>query len=504
METTSGTVRGTRRADGSEAFLGIPYAEPPYGDLRFAAPQPRAAWSGVREADSFGATPQRRTLSEITTIPEPSIPGDDVLNLNVFTPAADGGGALPVMVWIHGGGYVAGSPASPWYDGRSFARDGVVTVVPSYRLGFDGFGWLPDAPLNRGVLDLILALEWVQQNISRFGGDPERVTIAGQSAGGGAVMTLLTMPRAQALFRSAISVSGVPSDVPLEGARQTALRMAAELGVPATAAGFASVDEAALIAAQGWGEDMTDNPGSRGILRAMAKMDGTLPFGPIVDGDLHPTDVDTALAEGRGADKPLLVGATLEEFGSFFASNVEMFHDVEAAEALDLLGADAHTAERYAQALSDLPTAILAGRWVTDVMFRERIVRWVESRRSAPTWVYDFTWRSGTSGAAEHCLDVPFAFDVLDAPEVARVAGPDAPQSLADAVHAAYVAFITHGDPGWERTSSTEVNVEVFSGGEEPADGYLSARVLARRAPRPTPHSPAAESAASTDTAQKA
>jgi para-nitrobenzyl esterase len=147
---------------------------------------PAQSWSGVRDALRYGPTPQRKALAEVTTIPEPSIPGDDILNLNVFTPrprAANGPEKLlPVLVYIHGGGYVAGSPASPWYNGVAFNRDGVVTVSVSYRLGFDGFGWLPDAPPNRGILDWILALEWVRDNIGQFGGDPARVTIAGQSA----------------------------------------------------------------------------------------------------------------------------------------------------------------------------------------------------------------------------------------------------------------------------------------------------------------------------------
>jgi hypothetical protein len=170
----SGAVRGFWRP-GSAAFLGIPFAEPPFGELRFQAPVPRAPWSGVRDALGYAPTPQRKALAEITTIPEPSIPGDDILTLNVFTPRpSEDGEPLPVLVYIHGGGYVAGSPASPWYDGAAFNRDGVVTVTVSYRLGFDGFGWLPDAPANRGILDWLLALEWVRDNIAQFGGDPAR------------------------------------------------------------------------------------------------------------------------------------------------------------------------------------------------------------------------------------------------------------------------------------------------------------------------------------------
>ena len=194
VDTRAGRVRGAwRDLPGSDvrsaAFLGIPFAKPPVGALRFAAPVPVEPWDGVRDALEFGATAQRGDPG-VTLIPEPSVPGESTLNVNVFTPApGDASAALPVLVWIHGGGFFAGSPASPWYDGRSFNRDGVVTVTISYRLGFDGFGWIADAPANRGVRDWLLALEWVQDNIAAFGGDPGRVTIAGQSAGGGAVLT---------------------------------------------------------------------------------------------------------------------------------------------------------------------------------------------------------------------------------------------------------------------------------------------------------------------------
>ena len=135
-------------------------------------------------------------------------------------------------------GMSPGSPASPWYDGVAFNRDGIVSVTVSYRLGFDGFGWLPDAPPNRGILDCLLALEWVRDNIGQFGGDPARVTIAGQSAGGGAVMTLLTMPRAQGLFAAAASISGVPCDIPLESAKQATARLAERLTVSPDRSGF--------------------------------------------------------------------------------------------------------------------------------------------------------------------------------------------------------------------------------------------------------------------------
>ena len=197
----------------------------PIGELRFQAPVPRAPWEGVRDALEFGATAQRGDPG-VTLIPEPSVEGDSTLNVNVFTPDPTASG-LPVVVWIHGGGYFAGSPASPWYDGRNFNRDGVVTVSISYRLGFDGFGWIEDAPSNRGVRDWLLALEWVQQNIAAFGGDPDRVTIAGQSAGGGAVLTLLGMEQAQRLFRVVYAISGALGDVSASRAEKLGRALAA-------------------------------------------------------------------------------------------------------------------------------------------------------------------------------------------------------------------------------------------------------------------------------------
>ncbi|GAA2581856.1 carboxylesterase family protein [Microbacterium binotii] len=198
---STGTLRGVRRP-GSLAFLGIPFAAPPVDANRFAAPQPATPWDGVRDATAYGPTPQRGDTG-ITLIPEPSVPGDATLNVNVFTPDTDAAAPFPVLVWIHGGGYISGSPASPWYDGDTFAREGIVVVTLSYRLGFDGFGAIDGAVSNRGVRDWIAALEWVQQNIAAFGGDPARVTIGGQSAGGGAVLTLLGMPAAQHLFSAA-------------------------------------------------------------------------------------------------------------------------------------------------------------------------------------------------------------------------------------------------------------------------------------------------------------
>jgi para-nitrobenzyl esterase len=484
VETNAGAVRGFWRSD-SAAFLGFPFAESPYGDRRFLAPVPVSSWTGVRDALRYGPTPQRTAFAEITTIPEPSIPGQDILNLNVFAPRprpANGAEELlPVLVYIHGGGYVAGSPASPWYDGVAFNRDEIVTVTVSYRLGFDGFGWLPDAPSNRGILDCLLALEWVRDNIGQFGGDPARVTIAGQSAGGGAVMTLLTMPRAQGLFAAAASISGVPSDIPLERAKQTTARLAGRLTVSPDRSGFLRVPEADLIAAQDRGGlELSGEPTLEELIALVRAMDGSLPIGPVMDGEVYPWTVEEGMRAGAGQEIPLLVGSTTQEFSAIAVANRHLCQDRDVHELLEQVGLSPETARSFAAALQDHQGAEVVGQYVTDVMFRRRIVDWLDLRGEAvaPTWAYDFAWRSAVSDLAEHCLDVPFIFDVLEDPDVTRVAGPEPPQALADQVHAAFVGFVRNHDPAWPPYRQSK-SIMVFASESATVNGgYESARAL--------------------------
>ncbi|MCX6501998.1 MAG: carboxylesterase family protein [Microbacterium sp.] len=483
----SGAVRGVWRA-GSAAYLGIPFAQPPVGDLRFAAPVPVEPWQGVRDATEYGAT-ALRTDPGNTIIPEPAIPGDSTLNVNVFAPfPQNADAALPVLVYIHGGGYTAGSPASPWYDGAAFTRDGVVTVTISYRLGFDGFGYIDGAPHNRGVRDWLAALEWVQRNIAAFGGDPARVTLAGQSAGGGAVLTLLSMPRAQHLFHAAWVMSAALGDVSEDAARERATRLAALAGVTADRTGFASVPEEKL---QGL-LNRAAHAETRDRLAPVRDMiDDGPSWAPMVDGDLIPLPPVEALREGVGAGKPLVIGATDDEFTMVLDPLRRILAVVPAGFALGRLGVPGPVRAEYLRANTDrrrAGTAAILGRFVTDRVFRSLVARVATARsrshapEAAPTWVYRFSWPSPTKRWACHCLDVPFFFDALGAEGTTALLGDAPPRALATAVHGAAVAFARTQDPGWRAWSAAPGSTRVFGGPASAPDvlpdGYASVAAL--------------------------
>lgn len=479
VSTASGRVRGTW-ADDCAVFRGIPYAEPPVGPLRFAAPVPRAPWEGVLDTAIFGATPLR-VEGGITLIPEHSVAGDDTLSVNVWTPDLDPEAALPVVVWIHGGGFVSGSPASPWYDGRAFARDGIVLVTVSYRLGFRGFGWIEDAVPNRGVLDWVCALRWVHEHIAAFGGDPAKVTIAGQSAGGGAVLTLLGTPEATGLFRAGYAMSAAVADPSREAAEHRSRHLAKLAGVPATAAGFGSVSESRILELQ----PRITKPAAPHLLRDVHELlrDGLM-LGPIADGRIVPQPPAAAVADGINAGVPLVLGSTDGELDGLFRPD-KILDRLPQRAMIRALGASAEEAERWlrtALASGTEHSMELLGRYATDAVFHSWIPRVAAARAAAnagPTWSYRFRWHSDSPPHAGHCIDVPFIFDRLDAPAVEAIAGAHPPQHLADEVHGALVSFARDLDPGWLRDDSGFGPSRIFdSPATPPADAYDSARAL--------------------------
>ena len=434
----------------SAAFLGLPFAEPPIGEHRFEAPVPAGPWTGVRDATAYGPTAQRRDSGLVTAIPEPSIPGDSILNVNVFTPSPGQPSArLPVLVWIHGGGFEAGSPASPWYDGRAFNRDGVVTVTLSYRLGFDGFGWIPDAPHNRGLLDQIEALRWVQRNIAEFGGDPDRVTIGGQSAGGGSVWALLVAEQARGLFRAAIAQSGAPELQPTEAAVRHGETLAGLAGVPWTKAGLSGLAEDQILDLQAQILGQAPPRDLDSALRAVVG-GGLLAYQPYVEGGLLPQRIGDALAAGNGADVPMITGTTSHEFTALGAQYAPLFAGQDPAEVMHN-SAFGPALEALAPGCRELlgGFAAVVGQLLSELVFRIPMIRWVDFRSPAPTWLYEFRLRHDQTGLAGHCTELPFVWDLLDGPRVARTCGSDPPQELADLMHRGWVSFLHDQHAPW-------------------------------------------------------
>jgi para-nitrobenzyl esterase len=311
VPTDTGLLQGTVE-DGLTIYRGIPYAAPPIGELRWKPPQPAAKWQGVRLADQFGRA-CIQTNAAISKLPTPS---EDCLYLNVWTPAKSATAKLPVMVWIHGGGFVAGTPAEKTYDGAWLAKDGVVVVSIGYRLGVLGFLAHPELSAesaehvsgNYGLLDMIAGLKWVQKNISAFGGNPHKVTIFGESAGAGAVSILCASPLAAGLFQGAIAESGA-SFAPVR-------------------AGSTGPGEGAnpLSSAEQAGEEWAKKQGATNIaeLRKMpaeklqeASLRQRGITGPNVDGWVVPGDLYKLYQAGKYNDVPVIVGYNSDEGATF-------------------------------------------------------------------------------------------------------------------------------------------------------------------------------------------
>lgn len=454
VETRSGALEG-RRIGATDEFLGIPYAAPPVGPLRFRPPEPVASWPGVRPA----LTPGPACPQPPSALPgmEPGPQHEACLFLNVTTPRADGG-RRPVLVWFHGGGFTTGSASQALYRGTRLAERGdVVVVTANYRLGALGFlhARSADLPLegacdNAGLLDQIAALRWVHENIAAFGGDPERVTIFGESAGGMSVATLLAMPGARGLFARAIAQSGAAqATYDRDAAARVAHRLLAELGLEARSAErLRSVPAERLLEAQ-----------TRVV--AALQRDAFLVFAPVVEPETLPTHPLEAVARGAARDVPLLTGTTADEWRLFTFA-------VPGHRRLDTDGLRRRVAHRLERIGRGDPAEILrvysalrpgAAPWElfdaieTDRLFRMPALRLAEAQlaHQPETFMYQFRWPSpaghGRLGAC-HAVELPFVFGTLDVPFVGRFSGSGpAAEALSRRVMDAWTAFARSGSP---------------------------------------------------------
>ena len=458
VQTANGTLEGTQEGD-LAVFRGIPYARPPVGELRFAAPQPAEPWPGVRQATRFGAAaPQPDTgLGALMAI-DTAGAGEDCLTLNVWTPGPDEG-RRPVMVWIHGGAFVYGSSAQAIYDGGSLARRGDVVVVSlNYRLGALGFLHLAelledaggtgelDTTANAGLLDQVAALAWVRDNIEAFGGDPGNVTIFGESAGSISVTSLLGLPAARGLFRRAVGQSGGPNILSAERATEVARELLTRLDLePSGARKLLEVPTDALIDAQ------------QQCWRLSTELHRGLPFQPVVDGTVFPRHPLDAVADGAAADVALLLGTNVDEWSFFGFTDPESFtlDDAHLRARLDKVVGPPGTARLLDVYGGGRPGASPADLWfaiVSDWVFRIPSLRLAEaqSRHQPDTFDYLFTWQSPIGGlGACHALEIPFVLGTLDRPGMAVFAGDTpAAHELSAAMQDAWLAFVRTGDPG--------------------------------------------------------
>ncbi|MBP2471245.1 para-nitrobenzyl esterase [Crossiella equi] len=458
VRVSAGTVRGARQ-DGVARFLGIPFARPPVGALRLAAPQPARSWSGVREATAYGPPPPQAALLGLNELVQGE--AGDWLTVNVWSPALAPPAGLPVLVWVQGGGYAMGTASLPEYEGSRLAREGGVVVVTfNYRVGLEGFAHLTGAPANRGLLDQVAALEWVRENIGAFGGDPARVTLFGQSAGAGCVAALLAMPAARGLFGQAIAQSVPGAVFSPELATDIAATCAAELGLRPTRADWSTVDPAALAA---FGDNLTLDAARRAS-RWGRPGHRLMPIAPVVDGAVLPVSPWRAVAEGAARDIPLVVGHTRDEHRLFslILGTLGQVTEEQAAQALDTFAPDpAAYRGAYPEAGAEELFELVHADW----LFRMPTLHLAEAqaRAGGRAHLFELTWQAPGMGGilgACHGLDVPLTFGNLTQGQPATLLDGHG-EALSEHIRAAWTGFATHGDPGWPaydpRTRLTQV-----------------------------------------------
>jgi para-nitrobenzyl esterase len=457
VQVEGGRLRG--RADrGVAAFLGIPYAAPPFGARRMRPPEPPGQWEGERPATDYGPTcPKGHYAPQDALFPEVVIPGEECLNLNVWTPDP-GGSGLPVLVWIHGGMFRKGSGSEASYRGTSFARDGVVCVTINYRLAAEGFLYLDDSTANLGLLDQVAALEWVRSHIAAFGGDPGKVTVAGQSAGAMSIVTLMAMPRARGLFHQAVAQSGAAAaTLTTEAAARVASMLAQSLGVSPTREALSEVPAERLGRAASAIAGQIETPS------APARWGG-LAFAPVVDGDTLPDHPLDALRRGAASGVRLLAGWNRDDvrIGLVPTGMIDMVDEPALTAVVSALGAPDGTVELYRAARPGASSGDLLAAVATDCFMRVPAIRVAEARLEAgeaDTWMYRFDHESpsfaGRLGAA-HAVELPYVFDLLGDESSHALIGDAPPQAVADTAHGAWVRFVTDGDPGWPRYNLAE------------------------------------------------
>jgi para-nitrobenzyl esterase len=443
----TGKVRGTVQ-DGVHAFRGIPYAQPPVGPLRFAAPVPHEPWDGVFDANDFGAAPPQ---------PMRLTSSDEWLTVNVWTPDV-GPSSLPVMVWLYGGRFTTGASDESDCDGSRLAADGVVVVSLNYRVAGEGFMLIDGAVPNRGLLDQVAALQWVRDNIAAFGGDPRNVTVFGESAGAASIATLMVMPAAAGLFRRGIAESVPAFLFGVDLAADVAAVIAEKVGRRATIDDLAAVSPQALADATG-GIEYRDRWGYALAVRRSQ-------FGPVIDGEILPDSPFRALAAGAGRGVELLIGHNRDEYRLIVHANggPDVVTAEQAETALHSLPPVPDGAQAYRAAHPAASHAELYELVCSDFVYRMPTLHIAQAHASGggTTYLYEFCFATSAIGAA-HTTEIPMVFGTLDSPIGSALYGssPHA-EAVSREMSGAWRAFATDGAPGWPAYEPVQQLTRIF------------------------------------------
>jgi para-nitrobenzyl esterase len=456
VKTAGGMVQGSTVADGQiRVFKGIPFAAPPVGELRWQAPRPVVPWQGVKDATAFGPRCLQGQIFSDIVFKDLS---EDCLTLNIWTPAKGTTDRLPVMVWIHGGGFQAGSGAEPRHDGEAFAKKGIVLVTINYRLGVFGFFSHPEltkesahnASGNYGMLDQVAALTWVQDNIAGFGGDPKNVTIFGESAGSFAVSALMASPLSQGLFQKAIGESGAffttgPGTLalqPLKVTEQQGVKFGSGLGADSLAA-------------------LRSKSGDE-ILQAALK---TQPwFAPNLDGYFLADEVSATFTAGKQAHVPLLAGWNADEVRAGVVLAKQKPTAVSfTAETTKSFGDRAYAVLKEYPASNDAEALESAASLASDMFIGQATWKWIEVHQKtgqSPVYRYSFDRKipvppdnivNGVAATsrdigARHAGEIEYVFGALDL-SLPKVPWEASDRKLSDAMTTYWSNFARTGDP---------------------------------------------------------
>ena len=453
IKTDKGDVDGTYTTDKQvRVFKGIPYAAPPVGNLRWAPPQPAAKWFGTLAAKDFGHhCYQTNPFSDMTFLD--AGPSEDCLNLNIWSPAKAAPGSLPVMVWIHGGGYTAGSASEPRHDGQFLARRNVVIVTLNYRLGIFGFFTHPDlaaesphhAAGNYGLLDQAAALAWVSRNITAFGGDPSNITVFGESAGSFSVSSLMASPLSKPLLAKAIGESGAAfhsSGLPYPTLAATEQEDAT---FAQTALHASTIADLRKLSA----EDI--------LAAASAHTTPPVPrFGPVVDGYFLPQSVPDIYAAGNQAHIPVLGGWNADEVRSMITMSPipTTVGDLHRARPPKISAPAPQSSSSVYPATTDAEATQSAGDFVSDRFIAYSTWAWLEAQvktGQAPVYRYHFELAAPgdkfhpLGSGAFHSDDIEYVFGTLDTRQQATIRPED--RALSDQIQKYWTNFARNGDP---------------------------------------------------------